>query len=151
MGKHRLMQDPFYAQILFAIERRIQLADVAAAKRGVVFTDSLVRSALVQAANTAKGRPPAPVPATAPAKERLPAELAAEILQARNDLQIVEPAADGSEAVKPLPTNEWVDSLQAVRESCALRGDGQAGSRAYLDYLREFMAEAFKAKRTAAN
>ena len=144
MSKHRLMQDPFFAQILFAIERRIQLADVAAAKRGGVFTDSLVRSALVQAANTAKGRPPAPVPATAPAKERLPSELAAEILLARNDLQVVETGADGTDTVVPLPTSQWVDSLQAVRESCAIRGDGQPGSRAYLDYLREFMAQAFK-------
>ncbi len=144
MGKHRLMQDPFYAQILFAIERRIQLADVAAAKHGLACTDSIVRSALVQAANTAKGRPPAPVPATAPAKERLPAELTAAILLARADLQIVEPAADGSTVVKPLPTGQWVDSLQAVRESCAIRGDGKPGSRAYLDYLREFMAKAVK-------
>ena len=144
MGKHSLMRDPFYAQILFAIERRIQRADVAAAQRGLAYTDSIVRSALVQAANTAKGRPPAPVPPTAPAKERLPAEPAAAILLARTDLQIVEPATDGAEVVKPLPTSQWVDSLQAVRESCAIRGDGKPGSRAYLDYLHEFMAKAGK-------
>ena len=144
MSKHRLMRDPYYAQILFAIERRIQLADVNAAERGVALTDSIVRSALVQAANTAKGRPPAPLPATAPAKERLPAELAAEIALARTDLQVVEPTPDGSETVKPLSTGEWLDSLGAVRESCALRGDGKPRSRAYLDYLREFVAKTVK-------
>ena len=39
----------------------VSTADVAAAKRGLAYTDSMVRSALVQASNTSKGRPPAPM------------------------------------------------------------------------------------------
>lgn len=139
MSKHDLMKDPFYAQILYAIESRIHSVDQAGAGRGVVFTDSLIRSALVRAINTAKGRPPAPVPPTAADKERRPAELAAELGTVRSEIMIGIPQDDGSVVEEPLPAAEWVNALLAVRESCELRGDGRPGSRCYLDFLNEFI------------
>ena len=41
----------------------------------------------------------------------------------------------------PLPTADWIKALLAVRESCELRGDGRPGSRAYLDFPKDFIGQ----------
>ena len=142
MSHSDVMKNPFYAGIMFAIETRIHEADKAAIGRGLTLTDSQVRSALVRTINTAKGRPPAPVPSTADEKERRPAELAAEIARARADVLVEEPQDDGPPIEKPLPASDWLKALLAVRDSCELRGDDRPGSRAYLDFLKEFIRQA---------
>ena len=136
-----LMTNPFYAAIMYSIESRIHAADQLVTTRGLALTDSQVRSALVRTINTAKGRPPAPVPPSAAEKERLPADLAIRIGAARSDVAVEDPQPDGSVIEKPLPTADWLKALLAVRESCELRGDGRPGSRAYLDFLKDFIGQ----------
>jgi hypothetical protein len=67
--------------------------------------------------------------------------LAAEIDAERSDLGVEEPQPDGSALEKPLPTADWIMALLAVRESCELRGDGRPGSRAYMDFLKDFIKQ----------
>lgn len=43
------MKDPFYAQLIFQIENMICVADADAKSRGITFTDSQVRSAILKA------------------------------------------------------------------------------------------------------
>ena len=141
MSHGDLMTNPFYAGIMFAIESRIHATYQSVATRGLALTDSQVCSALVRTINAAKGRPPTPVPPSAAEKDRLPADLALEVEAARSDLAIEDTQPDGSVLEKPLPTADWIKALLAVRESCELRGDGRPGSRAYLDFLKDFIGQ----------
>ena len=40
-----------------------------------------------------------------------------------------------------LPATDWIKALLAVRESSELRRDGRPGSRAYLDFLKDFIRQ----------
>ena len=56
MSRNDAMRDPFYAPILFAIERKLLEADRLAASRGIALTNSAIRSLLVRAINEAQGK-----------------------------------------------------------------------------------------------
>ncbi len=142
MSHGDLMKDPFYAGILFEIERKLDEADRLASARGLRLTDSQVRSALVKAVNTARGRPPATASAPAGEKERLLLDLGAQLESVRANIFVQQLRPDGVAEEVPLPTADWVKALEAVRKSCELRSGREPGSRAYLDFLRGFIAQA---------
>ncbi|MEO6246255.1 MAG: hypothetical protein ABIQ12_12550 [Opitutaceae bacterium] len=45
----------------------------------------------------------------------------------------------GSIQRRPLPAAEWITSLEANKESCAVRTGRMPGSRGYLEFLRDFL------------
>jgi hypothetical protein len=49
---------------------------------------------------------------------------------------------DGSLERRPLPAADWIAALEAIKESCAVRTGREPGSRAYLDFVREFLKNA---------
>lgn len=54
-------KDPFYANILFAVESKLHEADLLAQRRGFTLTDSAIRSLLVRAVSydpRDRSRPP---------------------------------------------------------------------------------------------
>jgi hypothetical protein len=138
-----VMKDPFYAGILYEIERRLHEADQLGAKRGIKLTDSQVRSVLVKAVNTARGRPPKPAASPSGGKEQLLLELGEQLQAVRANILVQEAGPVGPVGAEmPLPTADWVIALEVVRESCELHSGREAGSRGYLDYLRGFLPAA---------
>ncbi len=135
------MRVPRYAPILLEIERTLHAVDRQTASRGVMLTDSNIRSVLVRAINGAKGKAPKSAGAGAPEKDRLvdeaqrqPASVRAAVVEER-----VRP--DGSVERRPLPALDWIVALQAIKASCAVRTDNLPGSRGYLEFLRGFISE----------
>ena len=49
---------------------------------------------------------------------------------------------DGAVQQRPLPTADWIASLEAIKDSCAVRTGKEPGSRGYLEFLRGFMKDA---------
>lgn len=137
-----LMQNPFYIPILLAIEATLHKGDQQAASQGVPLTDSNVRSLLVRASHAAQGKRPRPVPDFAAAKDRLLAELLNRLIAVRESLLVEEKSSDGTVEQQNLSAAEWVATLGAVKESCALRTGNEPGSRNYLDFLTGFLAQA---------
>jgi hypothetical protein len=134
MNTTNLMKDPFYASILFQIETRILTADQKASAQGITLTDSQVRSVAHRARKAAQGASPQ-IPASSPRDKAL-AELYSDLISARTEIYVSSPES----LAEPLPTADWVLSLQAVEDSIRLRSTG-SGSRAYLDFLPGFLPE----------
>ena len=136
------MKDPFYANILFAVEIKLHEADLRALRRGLILTDSAIRSVLVRAMNAAKARPPAAVSSEAGAKDKFLAELLEQLGAVRSAIRERRSRPDGSTEEILLPVTDWVVALECLRDSCELRTGTQPGSREYLDYLRDFIGKA---------
>ena len=49
---------------------------------------------------------------------------------------------DGSVKDLPLPASDWIASLEAIKDSCAVRTGREPGSRGYVEFLREFLKKA---------
>lgn len=57
MSHRDVLNDPFYASIVFEIGRKITEGDQIAKSRGIVLTDSQVISVLTKVLGTAEGKP----------------------------------------------------------------------------------------------
>ena len=136
------MKDPFYAQILYAVESRLHESDLQAKQSGLTLTDSAARSVLVRALNAERGRPPAPVPTAAGLKEKFLTSMLEGIDAVRRDIRVQAKRQDGSVEEGPLPGVDWVLVLECLRDSCELRTGSRPGSREYLDYLARFIGKA---------
>lgn len=142
MSRNDAMRDPFYAPVIFAIESKIHEADRLAAARGIVLSDSAIRSLLVRAINEARGKPAKSAPG-ASAKDQLIGEIPAQLASVRAGFKIGQSSLDGTpEDTVPLPVGDWILALEAVKNSCAIRTTGAPGSRGYLDYVGQFIQEA---------
>jgi len=137
MNRTNLMQDPFYARILYMIESRIGSIDRQARAQNLALTDSQIRSILNKVRKRAGGGMPQ-VPACSE-REQLLASLYEELVRARNEIQVETSGAQ----TEVLPLQDWVASLRTVEDSIQLRTGG-AGSRNYLDYLDGFLIKAKK-------
>lgn len=142
MNRHDTMRNPRYSGILLAIERQLHATDRLAATRGLVLTDSNIRSLLVRATNEAKGKE---AKADAPAssdKDRFLAEAQRELTAVRATIFEERDQPDGSTERRPLPAADWIAALEAIKDSCAVRTGREPGSRGYLEFVREFLKNA---------
>lgn len=118
-----LMKDPFYAQIIHAVEVRIHDFDETAQQAGIPLTDSNVKSAIRQALGRLKNKPPK----CSGADER----------EKRIEALGVDLTALGSvQQVKPA---DYLKSLLAVEDSLKTRREMYGHSRGYLDFLKRFV------------
>lgn len=142
MRHHDLMQDPFYASILFAIESKIYEGDRLAVSRGITLTDSNIRSLLIKTIHAARGKLPQPVPASAGAKDQFLAEFLYQMIAAKDSVMERRESSDGTLEEIPLPCTDWIKALETAKESCAIRTGDEPGSRDYLDFLADFIPQA---------
>ena len=142
MRHHDLMKDPFYASILFAIESNIDELERLAAAQGILLTDSNVRSLLVKAIHAANGKPPKSIQGPVGAKEKFVAGKLLELIAVKESLAEQNGFPDGSIKKNPISQADWIKSLEAVKESCAIRTADEPGSRNYLEFLRDFIRRA---------
>lgn len=136
------MRDPRYSGILHAIESRLHATDRSAAARGLALTDSNIRSLLVRTINGAKGRSPSANASASSEKDRLLAEAQRELTALYATIVEERELPDGSVECRPLPAADWIAALETIKESCALRTGREQGSRAYLDFVRDFLKDA---------
>lgn len=137
------MKDPFYAGIMFQIERKIVEGDQLARSKGIVLTDSQVISMLTKVLGSAEGKP-AKMPAPANPREEFLAELCGNLKAARESLFEIEDD-ENQAADKPLANADWAAALRGVIESARTRKGSIPGSRDYLDFLGPFIAQARRA------
>ena len=139
------MRDPRYSGILLEIERTLHEADRLASARGLTLTDSNIRSLLVRAINEAKGKTAKPAGGTASDKDRFLAEALLQLAAVRAAIIEERDLPDGTVQQIPLPAADWIASLEAIKDSCAVRTGQEPGSRGYLEFLRGFMKDLPKA------
>src|SRR6266446_5112772 len=135
-----VMQDPFYAGIVFEIERRIAEGDQIARSKGIVLTDSPVISVLTKVLGAAEGKP-AKMSAASNPRDELLAELFEKLQETRESLFEAESEQEADAGI-PLATDDWVIAIRCVIESARLRKGPVPGSRDYLDFLGPFIANA---------
>jgi hypothetical protein len=136
------MRDPRYSGILLEIERKLHEADRLASASGLTLTDSNIRSLLIRTIHDAKGKTAKSAENTASDKDRFLVEALQQLAAVR--AAIVEESEQPDEPVqqRPLPAADWIASLEAIKDSCAVRTGREPGSRGYLEFLRGFMKDA---------
>ena len=137
MNTTTIMKDPFFAPILFEIERQI-LAFVQSAKAdGIEMNDSQIRSTLNKVRKTAEGGKPQ-IPDTS-LRDKALAGLHGDILKLRAGFV----AEDKEGNREPLPTQAWTLCIRTIEDSIQRHSTGP-GSRGYQDFLETFIAKGLK-------
>jgi hypothetical protein len=134
------MKDPFYAGLVFQIEQMICLADEEAKEASLTLNDSQIQSALIKAQKLVKGGVPKVPEATD--RERVLSKLIMSLYHAPDALMKETTAPDGTREERPLSISEWVKALETTVDSIKTRKDGAPGSREYLEFVHEFIAQA---------
>ncbi len=134
-----LMNDPFYAQIMFVIESSICKADCDAQEKGLRLTDSNIKSALNKARHLSVKPVPGPLE-TVQSREEIIHELATSIAANRELFRVETETPSGKEKAS-ISCAEWVKAISAVEASLNLRRSDEAGSRCYLDFVGRFIKE----------
>jgi hypothetical protein len=142
MSRRDTMRDPRYSLILLQIERTLHDTDKLAATRGVTLTDSNIRSLLVRAINEAKGKTVKSAETATSDKDRFLTEALHQLAAVRTAIVEERDRAGGSVERRPLPASDWIASLEAIKDSCAVRTGREPGSRGYLEFLRDFIKNA---------
>ena len=134
------MKDPFYAGLLFKIERIICQVDDEAKRQGLELTDSQIRSALVKARKKVEGEDPDIPEATE--RDKILAMLIDGLFQAPDDIMEQISGADGTMDEEPLRLSVWIKALETVEDSVKTRKSNIPGSRDYLNFIHRFIQQA---------
>ena len=136
------MRDPRYSEIMLEIERKLHEADCLAVARGLKLTDSNIRSLLIRAINDAKSKAEKSAEKAVSDKDRFLAEALQQLAAVRTVIVEERDQPDGSVQRRPLLAADWIASLEAIKDSCAVRTGREPGSRGYLEFLRDFLKDA---------
>ena len=139
MANLDLMNDPFYAQLMFLIESCISKADRDGQGKGVRLTDSNIKSALNKARHLSVKPVPDPLEVVE-TREDIIHELATSIAANRELFRVETETASGKEKA-PISSAEWVKAISAVEASLKVRRSDEPGSRCYLDFVGRFIEE----------
>ncbi len=139
------MKDPFFAQLLFLIEQLVCMADQEAAGKGIVLKDSQIVSALTKARGLFAGKEPKIIDSSEPDR------IMAKLIHSIHDLstQFLEQIQDenGELQKAPVDNRDWIGAIETVLDSISTRRSGIPGSRNYLDYVQDFIADAVERAR----
>ena len=141
-----LMKDPFYAGVMYVIESHICTLDDRARKSGIILSDSQIQSSLIKLEKTIRGQKPG-IPTESP-RDQLLAEWIGENRTPPKEIQIETIGESGEAFREPLAIEDWLAALLAVLESVKTRRSPFPGSRAYLDFVHDFIARASRKKST---
>ena len=141
------MRDPFYAGLLFQIEKLIGQADVDAKSKGLSLTDSQIRSALIKTRKKLKGEQPA-IPHSNE-REQILLELIRCLILAPTCIMEQVTTVDGGTEEKPLNLSDWSKAIETIEDSVKTRTGHLPGSRDYLDFVHGFLQQAKGAGHTS--
>lgn len=136
------VRDPFYAELVYTVERTILQADRSAKAASIRLTDSQIRSALNKARKVVAGESPS-IPTETP-REELLAGLIENIVALRSGLAI-RPAHEGAaEPIEPADERAMIagvvtNTIETVETLVANRESDTPGSRDYLEFLSSFV------------
>ncbi len=124
---------------MFMIEQKICVADGAAKEAGIILKDSQIQSALTKARGLAAGKEPK-IEGSTEAEQILKA-LILSIYHAPKNMrkQLDDPAVSQNE--EPLEAVDWILAIEAVVDSIKTRRSDVPGSRNYLDFVHDFIAQ----------
>ena len=134
MNTTDIMKDPFFAPILFEIERRILTCVHSARVAGIEINDSQIRSTLNKVRKTSEGGKPQ-IPNESP-REKALVGLHGDLLKARAGFM----SEDSEGHREPLSTREWTLCIRTIEDSIQRYSTG-SGSRGYQDFLESFIAK----------
>jgi hypothetical protein len=137
------MKDPYYAGLLFTIEQMICLADDEAKAKGILLTDSQVRSAILKAQKLVQGGSP-DIP-DVKERDQILAGLIQAIYHAPDEMTKETVTEDGP-INEPLPIPDWFNALETVADSINTRRSNVPGSRDYLNFVHGFIGQARRMK-----
>jgi len=125
---------------MFMIEQKICVADGAAREAGIILKDSQIQSALTKARGLAAGKEPK-IEGSTEAEQILKA-LILSIHHAPKNMrkQLDDPGISQKE--EPLQMTDWILAIEAVVDSIKTRRSDVPGSRNYLDFVQDFIAQA---------
>lgn len=126
-SRRDMMRDPRYPGILQAIGNQLHATDRLAAARGLALTDSNIRPLRIRAINEAKRKASKADASACPEKDRLLVEAQRELAAPRAGTVEERDLPDGSAGRRPLPADDWIAALEAIKESCAVRQDVSRG------------------------
>ena len=130
MKSHHLMNDPYFAEIMFQIESHIQRADQAAREEGDILPkDSAVKSGLRKAELGLCGKKP-----VNPPKDKAE-EWAAGLMESL--ILMAKELEDNG-----IPKSDFIRTLAAARDSLDTRREMANSPRGYLDFLDGFIKQA---------
>lgn len=132
MNITNIMKDPFFAPILFEIERRILACARSAKADGIDMNDSQIRSTLNKVRKTSEGGK-SQVPNESP-REMALAGLHGDLLKVRAGFMFED--SEGNR--EPLPTKAWALCIRTIEDSIQRYSTGP-GSRGYQDFLEGFI------------
>jgi len=128
------------------LESCLHQSDSSANELGLRLTDSNIRSLLVRALNEAKGKSVQSVEASASEKDQFLPEALSDLISLRSAMLTQLEQSDDSMTTSILPISDWIALQETIKDSCALHTGSEPGSRGYLEFLRDFIQNAGKAK-----
>ncbi len=130
MGKHDLMKDPYFAEIMMSIESRITDMDREFRDAGtLVPKDSAVKSALRKTELALGGKKPVNPPKDD--LEKWTAALSSSLIDLSKELETERGVSKG----------EFATTLGAVKDSLDTRRELAGTPRGYLDFLEGFIRQ----------
>lgn len=140
MNAHKLMKDPFYAQLVYCIESAISEADKHARSMEIRLTDSNIKSAL----NKARKFKPEPPETNEPPQSdlRTKDEVIAELIRSLAGLHTLLESEGEEGDVAPVSEADVKKGIAAVEASLKIHKSPEPGSRYYLDYVKDFLEKA---------
>jgi len=143
------MKDPFFAQLMFLIEQLICKVDQEAAGKGIVLKDSQIMSALTKARGLFEGKQPKISDATE--LDLIIKKLILSIHGVQNEIMEQYLDEENVEHNVPVRTQDWLGAIETVMDSLSTRRSEIPGSRHYLDFVQDFIAEALQKQRKDEN
>lgn len=139
MSKLDPMRDPFYARLMFSIEKTICMTDRDAASKGIRLTDSNIKSALNKARHTA---PQAAITGLEKVETREDFVMELGLSIAANRRLLLEDSTEAPGLVwRPVSPADWTIAISAVEASLKTRRSTEPGGRSYLDFIHTFVKE----------
>jgi hypothetical protein len=136
------MKDPFYAGLMYALESRICALDDRAREAGVILSDSQIQSMLIKLEKSLRGKSPG-IPQGCPRDQMLAVWIEANRTPPE-ELRMERIQESGETVLEPISIGDWLLAVMALIESVKKRRSPIPGSRAYLDFVHDFIARASK-------
>lgn len=130
------------AAISYELESVITDLDKESKAAGFVLNDSNARSVLIKLIRKTEGRPGKPAPAPKERTKDFWIAMLHEKLNDRLEAMAAKSARDMND--EPMKFADWRSFLLILKESLETRSSREPGSRDYLDFLEEFIADARK-------
>jgi hypothetical protein len=140
MPKESLTREPFFIEVVAAIEKKIAEGDRIARANSILLCDAQIMSLLTKAGGAARGKVAKISPASRLPRDQILTALAEQLMLLRASIFEKKIGPGGAEVESLLSTEHWIAALKVVEKSIRLGTGRLRGSRGFLDSLTIFMS-----------